>query len=92
MTDLDDFIANFQRRSLQDALCDATADWWHRRAAEWDAVPARPGDYVGQSTPEQRKQRRREAADRAALCRYRAGLALVERWPEVDALDERWTA
>lgn len=92
MTDLNAYVTNFQRRVLQDALTHATATYWHRRAAEWEAVPARPGDYLGNSTPDQRATTRRTCRERAAHCRYRAGLALVEGWPEIDALEDRWTA
>lgn len=58
-----------------DAWLDASAQQWHRRAAQFDAVATRPGDYLGQSTPEQRRARAERCAAAAQACRNRAQLA-----------------
>jgi hypothetical protein len=38
ITDLEDYVANFRRRVLQDALNEATAAYWRQRAAQFEAV------------------------------------------------------
>lgn len=58
-----------------DAWLDASAKQWRRRAAQFDAVATRPGDYLGQSTPEQRRERAERCAAAAQACRNRAQLA-----------------
>lgn len=49
MTALDDYIANFQRRVLQDALLEATATYWRRRADTFAAVGNPRCDEVAQA-------------------------------------------
>lgn len=38
ITDLEDYVANFRRRVLQDALSEATAAYWTKRAEQFEAV------------------------------------------------------
>jgi len=38
ITDLEDYVAHFRSRVLQDALSEATAAYWTRRAEQFEAV------------------------------------------------------
>jgi hypothetical protein len=38
VTDLDAYVQHFRERVLQDALAEATAAYWLRRAAQFEAV------------------------------------------------------
>jgi hypothetical protein len=40
-------VEHFQHRVIQDALAEATAAYWRRRADQFDAAQPRPGDYLG---------------------------------------------
>ncbi len=72
MTKPPDFATAYAGRLLMDAWQDASAKQWSRRAAQFDAVATRPGDFLGQSTPEQRRERAERCAAAAQACRNRA--------------------
>lgn len=80
MTDPDTYLANFQRRVIEDAINEATATYWHRRAATYEWARERPGDYLGRSTPEQRAARDADLVAHIERCHYLAGLALIGDW------------
>lgn len=40
-------VEHFQRRVIQDALSEATGDYWRRRGAALAAARPRPGDFNG---------------------------------------------
>jgi hypothetical protein len=67
-----DFATAYAGRLLMDAWIDASAKQWRRRAEQFDAVATRPGDYLGRSTPEQRRERVERCAAAAQACRNRA--------------------
>lgn len=48
-TPLDQHLAHFQWRVLQDALCEATADYWERRAHTFAAVGNARCDEIAQA-------------------------------------------
>lgn len=76
LTDLDDYVDNFRRRVLADALQEATAAYWRRRSQAFaDAMP-RPGDYTGRATPEQIEAQRQRIAASALACAQRAAVSL----------------
>lgn len=72
-------VAHFRARVLQDALTEGTAAYWERRAAQWDAVRPRPGDFTGKATPEDLEALDRRAAATAAACRAKATVTADSR-------------
>jgi hypothetical protein len=46
MSGLVKHVAHFQRRVIQDAITEATADYWDRRAATFTAVGTPGSDHV----------------------------------------------
>lgn len=67
-------IDHFQYRLIVDAMNEATAAYWLRRARAFaDALP-RDGDFMGAATPAQHAQRARANAARVEACIHRAGV------------------
>jgi hypothetical protein len=62
-------LDHFRARVLQDCLTQATADYWFRRAQQFEDAAAREGDYHGNaSTGEERWQKHQcNAACRSRL-------------------------
>lgn len=81
----------FAYRMIRDAITEATAAGWIRRAERYEAQACAPAGYPGQSTAQERNERRLRAANIANMCRHRA--TLCESTPELDALIEyeQWT-
>lgn len=71
---LESYLAHFQWRVLQDALAQATADHWDRRATDLEHARPRRGDYHGQATPRDRALKHRQLTDAATACRNKATL------------------
>jgi hypothetical protein len=67
-------LVNFQRRILQDALSEATADYWRRRARALEKALSRPTDYRGRATPEQIAERDEQLRAAILACSLRAQL------------------
>jgi len=84
-------VDHFRARLLMDCLLQATAQYWLRRAQDFENALPRPGDHPGRATPQERAQRTARNAQTALNCRRHAAL-ITERTgidPEVyDALDE----
>ena len=68
-------------RVLQDALTEATAEYWLRRAYQFEAAAPRPTDYRGQATDEQLIDAWVRCKTTAAACRRHAELISAE-YPE----------
>lgn len=83
-----DLIGQHMRRVIQDALSEASADYWERRAARFEAARRREGDFAGQATPEQLAERDQRCAATAAACRARAHVSDVLWANERRILDE----
>lgn len=76
---IDELAARLLAAALKEAWVQASADYWLRRAVQFEASAPRPGDFIGRkSTPEQRAERERLRQRRIEACRYRA--AHVEGW------------
>jgi hypothetical protein len=74
-------IDHFRARVLQDALTEATAEYWERRAQQFeDAIPRR-SEYHGNATQEQLAAAAVRCANTVAACRRHAQL-LRESMPE----------
>lgn len=83
--DLADYVEHFRARVLQDALNEATAAYWLRRAETFEWACSRPGDLLGpHTTPAQRAARDQEKRAIAAACRHRASLAPLQTQPAAD--------
>lgn len=69
-----DYIEHFQRRVLTDALTEASATQWRKRASTFREARPREGDFHGQSTLEERRERWRRLSVLAASCEAHARL------------------
>lgn len=49
LSNLIEYVAHFQHRVIQDALAEATALYWERRAQDFDAVGTPECDEVAQA-------------------------------------------
>jgi hypothetical protein len=80
--DLAEHVEHFRERVLQDALADATAAYWRRRAGMYRWAAPRPGDFTGRATAAELEERRRRCEQLAEQCDHRASLSLDrEGWP-----------
>lgn len=66
---------SFRRRVVQDAIADAMATQWRRRAATFEWARPRPGDWPGRATAADLKAQDARLAAIAAACRARAAVA-----------------
>lgn len=64
----------FHQRVVSDALAEATASYWERRARTFEEAAPRPGDYPGRATPDDLSAARQRCLGAAAACRARASL------------------
>lgn len=71
-----DHVEHFRHRVVQDALADATAIYWCRRAAAFEDAAPRPGDFTGRASREQLDAARERCLGAAAACRARASVAI----------------
>lgn len=72
---LSDHLAHFERRLLADAINTATAAYWKRRAAAFEAAKPRLTDYRGHATDADLRAAWRRCDDAARACRARAEVA-----------------
>lgn len=72
----DAYLDHFRARVIQDALSEATAHYWLRRAAALEGARPRSGDFHGHATHDDLARRDRENAAAAEACRRHATL-----WP-----------
>jgi hypothetical protein len=67
-------LDHFRARVLQDALTEATAQYWLRRAQQFEAAAPKPDDYRGQATDEQLTNAWVQCITAAVACRRHAEL------------------
>lgn len=67
-------LAHFTHRVLQDAMVEATSDYWERRAKQLEAARPRPGDFTGQATPQDLVAAHDRLTEAAQACRTKATL------------------
>ena len=77
--DLDDYLAAFAARILQDAFHEATAAYWERRAATFDWAAPRADDFLGHATNADRLEQALRCKAAADACRHRALIAHTTR-------------
>ena len=88
---LADYVEHFRERVLQDALNEATASYWARRAEMFENARHRPGiDYPGLATIDELRVAWCELSETAQACRNRATVSLMQDGndTEVDVLGE----
>ncbi len=86
--DLVEQVVAFQRRILQDALAHATAEYWLKRAEQYEWARPRPGDFVPTHVTRADRQRRWDLLTaKAQACRHRATLATLPSGPHQDQDD-----
>jgi hypothetical protein len=83
-------LEHFAGRVLQDALTEATAQYWIHRAYQFQQAAPRPGEFHGNTSVEQLRQRWRECMDTAQACRRHAQL-IMDGIPE-EISPEVWAA
>lgn len=76
---LEHHVDRIRARVLQDALSEATAAYWRRRAQWFRWAAPRPEDYTGQATPEELDARRQRLLGLAEQCERRAQLEKAGR-------------
>jgi hypothetical protein len=79
---LDEHVQHFRGRVVQDALCNALAAYWKRRAVELRWAQPRPGEYAGKATVEQLREQWTRLEEQARACESRARVAELggEQW------------
>ena len=75
--DLMDYVENFRSRVAQDALAEATSNYWISRADTFEEAAPRPGDFTGAATPADLETQRQRLADIVRACRQRAQVSLL---------------
>lgn len=70
--ELAEHVEHCRARFLQDALAEATADYWRHRAQAFRDAQPREGDYPGRATPEQIEAQRWRLAEVELACARRA--------------------
>lgn len=86
MTRLELDLVHFRARVVQDALTEATASYWERRAAAFQDARPRPGDYTGNATAADLADADRRCAEVARACRAKSTVTTASR-PEPIAAD-----
>ncbi len=76
--DLTEYVEHFRARVLQDALNEATASYWTRRAEAFEWARPSLADFPGDTTLEQRRAKWRELTEIATACRNRATVSLMQ--------------
>ena len=74
-------LDHFRARILQDALTEATAAYWLRRADQLEAAAPQRSDYRGNASPEQLTDAWVRCMTTAAACRRHAEL-ITQGQPE----------
>lgn len=82
--DRNDHLESFGARVIQDALSEATASYWRRRAAVFETARPKVGDFPGWAARADLRARDERLATTALACRQRAAVALYgEQVPDV---------
>jgi hypothetical protein len=77
LPDLAGYVEHFRMRVVQDALAEATATYWHRRAAAFENAMPKPDDFTGNATAEDVEAQRWRIAATELACRQRAAVSLL---------------
>jgi hypothetical protein len=83
-------LNHFAARVLQDALTEAIAGYWERRARQWEAAAPRKGDYHGRASRTELLDARERCQEVARACRWHAALLRSLALGEIS--DDVWDA
>ncbi len=78
---LAEYIDHFRARVVQDAVTEAMALTWRRRARTFEACVPRPEDFNGQASEEELAARRERLEETARACYHRASISLIGGQP-----------
>lgn len=73
-----DHVDHFQHRVVQDAIADATATYWRRRAATFDWARPRSGDYLGSAGQERADELDARLVTARDACLARAVVSIIK--------------
>lgn len=85
-TELTAYVEHFRHRVLQDALAEATASYWHRRADAFEWAKPRLGEHHGHRDQDHLGEKWRELDEIATACRNRAAVSLIQDEIEPDVI------
>jgi hypothetical protein len=74
---LAEHVEHFRSRVLSDALNEATAAYWRRRAEMLRWAQPKPGEYAGRASTEELRARWQRLEEEARACENRARVALL---------------
>ena len=74
MLNLAEHLEHFRLRVLQDALTEATAAYWKRRAQAFEDAAPRPGDFNGRASRAELQEAYDRCHETALACRNHAEL------------------
>lgn len=77
MSTFGDYLTRFAERAVLDALSEATATYWQRRAETFEWARPRPDDYAGQASEADLAARDQRLAEAAQACRRRARVEVI---------------
>ncbi len=94
LLDLAEYVDNFRRRVLADAIQEASAIYWERRAEAFEAARPTPNEFHGNETREELRGRWLRLTEIAAACHAKARVSLraEELSAEVDPVLEELVA
>ncbi len=72
-----DHVEHFQARVCREAIADAEAATWERRAVMLEWARPRPGDWPGGATREELRVRYDRLTEEAQACRNRAAVSVL---------------
>ncbi len=75
---LGDELAHFQARLIADALNEAEAAYWRRRAQVLRWAQPRPGEFHGRATREELRESWHRLEEQAQACEHRARVAAAK--------------
>lgn len=73
-----DQVDHFRKRVIQDAMVEATASYWERRAGVFEGCLIQPGDYTGNLTTEQVNEANRRIESIIDACLNKARLVRLD--------------
>lgn len=80
-------VDHFIARNIQDAMAQATAQHWLRRAEEFEQAKPRPSDFRGRASDAQIAARAEGLAAKADACRSRAAVCSLSEDEQAMILD-----
>lgn len=77
-------LAHFTARVIQDAMAEATAEYWTRRGQAFLDAQPKPGDFTGRATPAMLAEQAERCRQSAQACFNRASIETPGQPVDVD--------